>query len=73
MKTAKPLRDLAPGAAWNKALRRSLAICIAGFFLPSLLAELGAIPQLHQSFHFLPGDAQFPALVDLRFCRLALG
>ena len=55
MKTAKPLYDLAPGAAWNEALRRSLAICIAGFFLPNLLAEFGAIPQLHQSFHFLPG------------------
>jgi hypothetical protein len=55
VKTAKPLRALAPGAAWNEALRRSLAICIAGFFLPNLLAEFGAIPQLDQSFHFLPG------------------
>ena len=55
VKTAQPLRDLAPGAAWNEALRRSLAICIAGFFLPNLLAEFGAVPQLHQSVHFLPG------------------
>ena len=55
MTTARPLRSLAPGAAWNDALRRSLAICIAGFFLPNLLAEFGAVPQLHQSFHFLPG------------------
>jgi hypothetical protein len=55
MKTAQPLRDLAPGAAWNEAKRRSLAICIAGFFLPNLLAEFGAVPQLHESFHFLPG------------------
>src|SRR5882724_1014016 len=55
MKTATPLRGLAPGAAWNDALRRSLAISIAGFFLPNLLAEFGAVPQLHQSFHFLLG------------------
>ena len=55
MKTAQPLRDLAPGVAWNEAQRRSLAICIAGFFLPNLLAEFGAVPELHQSFHFLPG------------------
>jgi hypothetical protein len=27
----------------------------AGFFLPNLLAEFGAVPQLHQSFHFVPG------------------
>jgi hypothetical protein len=55
VKTAQPLRDLAPGVAWNDAQRRSLAICIAGFFLPNLLAEFGVVPQLHQSFHFLPG------------------
>ncbi len=55
MKTATPLRGLAPGAAWNDALRRSLAISIAGFFLPNLFAEFGAVPQLHQSFHFLLG------------------
>ena len=55
VKTAQPLRDLAPGTAWKEAVRRSLAICIAGFFLPNLLAEFGAVPQLHQSFHFLPG------------------
>jgi hypothetical protein len=55
MKTAIPLRTLAPGAAWNDALRRSLAICTAGFFLPNLFAEFGVVPQLHQSFHFLPG------------------
>ncbi len=55
MKTAKPLREMAPGVAWNDASRRSLAICIGGFFLPNLLAEFGAVPQLHQRFHFLPG------------------
>jgi hypothetical protein len=55
VKTAQRLRDLAPGVAWNEAQRRSLAICIAGFFLPNLLAEFGAVPQLQQSFHFLPG------------------
>ena len=55
MNTARPLRGLAPGAAWNDALRRSVAISIAGFFLPNLFAEFGALPQLHQSFHFLPG------------------
>jgi hypothetical protein len=55
MKTSQPLRDLAPGVAWNEAQRRSLAICIAGFFVPNLLAEFGAVPELHQSFHFLPG------------------
>jgi hypothetical protein len=55
MKTVTPLRGLAPGAAWNDALRRSLAISIAGFFLPNLLAEFGAVPQLHQRFHFLLG------------------
>ena len=43
------------GAAWNEAFRRSLAICIAGFFVPNLLAEFGVVPQLHESFHFLPG------------------
>ena len=55
VKTAQPLRDLAPGVAWNDAQRRSLAICIAGFFLPNLLAEFGVVPQLHQSFSFLAG------------------
>jgi hypothetical protein len=55
MKTATPLRGLTPGAAWNDALRRSLAISIAGFFLPNLFAEFGAVPQLHQTFHFLLG------------------
>ena len=55
VKTAQPLRDLAPGVAWNDAQRRSLVICIAGFFLPNLLAEFGAVPQLHQSFSFLAG------------------
>jgi hypothetical protein len=55
VKTAERLRDIAPGVAWNDASRRSIAICIAGFFLPNLLAEFGAVPQLHQSFHFLPG------------------
>jgi hypothetical protein len=55
VKTAERLRDMAPGVAWNDASRRSIAICIAGFFLPNLLAEFGAVPQLHQSFHFLPG------------------
>ena len=55
VKTAKRLRDMAPGEAWNDASRRSIVICIAGFFLPNLLAEFGAVPQLHQAFHFLPG------------------
>lgn len=49
------LRELPPGSAWNEVVRRAMAICIAGFFLPNLLAEFGAIPQLHPSFHFLPG------------------
>ena len=55
VKTAERLRDMAPGVAWNDASRRSTAICIAGFFLPNLMAEFGAVPQLHQTFHFLPG------------------
>jgi hypothetical protein len=55
VKTAQRLRDLAPSVAWNEAQHRSLAICIAGFFMPNLLAEFGVIPQLHQSFHFLLG------------------
>jgi len=46
---------MAPGEAWNDTSRRSVVICIAGFFLPNLLAEFGAVPQLHQAFHFLPG------------------
>jgi hypothetical protein len=55
VKTAQRLRDLAPGVAWNEAPRRSMAIGIAGFFVPNLLAEFGAAPQLYQNFHFLPG------------------
>jgi len=54
MKTAIPLRGLTPGVAWNDALRRSLAISVAGFFFPNLFAD-GEVPQLHRSFHFLPG------------------
>lgn len=46
---------MAPGEAWNDASRRSIVTCIAGFFLPNLLAEFRALPQLHQAFHFLPG------------------
>jgi len=46
---------MAPGEAWNDASRRSLVVSIAGFFVPNLLAEFGAVPQLHRAFHFLPG------------------
>ena len=46
---------MAPGEAWNDASRRSVVVSIAGFFVPNLLAEFGAVPQLHQAFHFLPG------------------
>jgi hypothetical protein len=55
MTKATPLRNLLPGAAWDDASRRSMAICIGGFCLPNLFAEFGIIPQIHQSFHFLPG------------------
>ena len=32
-----------------------MVISIAGFFVPNLLANFGVIPQLHQSFQFMPG------------------
>lgn len=46
---------MAPSVAWNDASRRSVVICIFGFFVPNLLAEFGVVPQLHQAFHFMPG------------------
>jgi hypothetical protein len=55
MSKAIPLRELSPGSAWHEAIRRALVISIAGFFVPNLLANFGAIPQLHQSFQFMPG------------------
>jgi hypothetical protein len=55
MSKATRLRDLPPGSAWNEAMRRAMAVSIAGFFVPNLLANFGAIPQLHQSFQFMPG------------------
>jgi hypothetical protein len=41
-----PLRELAPAVAWNEAMRRSMVVSIAGFFVPNLLANFGLIPQL---------------------------
>lgn len=32
-----------------------MVISIAGFFVPNLLANFDVIPQLHQSFQFMPG------------------
>jgi hypothetical protein len=32
-----------------------MALSIGGFFVPNLLANFGVIPQLHQSFQFIPG------------------
>src|SRR5258708_24821554 len=55
MSRATPFRELQPGSAWNEAMRRAMVISIAGFFVPNLLANFGAIPQLHQSFLFMPG------------------
>jgi hypothetical protein len=55
MSKATPIRGLPPGSAWNEAMRRAMAISIAGFFVPNLLANFGVIPQLHQSFQFMPG------------------
>jgi nitrate/nitrite transporter NarK len=55
MKTAKPLRELPASSAWNDAARRSTVLSIGGFFIPNLLANFGVIPQLHQSFQFMPG------------------
>jgi hypothetical protein len=52
---ATPLRELTPGWVWNEAMRRAMVISIAGFFVPNLLANFGVIPQLHQSFQFMPG------------------
>jgi hypothetical protein len=49
------MRELSPGSAWKEAMRRSMAISIGGFFVPNLLANSGVIPQLHQSFQFMPG------------------
>ncbi len=36
-------------------MRRSMVVSIGGFFVPNLLANFGVIPQLHQSFQFMPG------------------
>lgn len=36
-------------------MRRAMVISIAGFFIPNLLANFGVIPQLDQSFQFMPG------------------
>lgn len=36
-------------------MRRSFVASIGGFFVPNLLANFGAIPQLHPSFQFMPG------------------
>jgi hypothetical protein len=55
MNPSVPLRKLSPGPAWNEAMRRSFVASIGGFFLPNLLANFGAIPQLHPSFQFMPG------------------
>jgi hypothetical protein len=55
MKNATELLNLPPGSAWNEATRRAFVISIAGFFVPNLLANFGMIPQLHQSFQFMPG------------------
>ena len=60
---------MAPGEAWNDASRRSVLVSIAGFFGPNLLAEFGAVPQLHQAFHFLPGIC---GAVGAYFAALAL-
>jgi len=49
------LRELPPGSAWNEAMRRSMVISIGGFFVPNVLANFGVIPQLHDSFQFMPG------------------
>jgi hypothetical protein len=49
------LRELPPGSAWNEAMRRAMVISIGGFFVPNLLAYSGVIPQLRQSFQFMPG------------------
>jgi hypothetical protein len=32
-----------------------VVLSIGGFFVPNLLANFGVIPQLHQSFQFMPG------------------
>jgi hypothetical protein len=55
MSNTTPLRELPPGSAWKEAMRRAMAISIGGFFLPNLLANFAVIPQLHQSFQFMPG------------------
>jgi len=39
----------------DEAMRRSMVVSIAGFFVPNLLANFGVIPQLHESFQFMPG------------------
>lgn len=48
-------RLVPPGAAWKEAMRRTMVISIAGFFVPILFANFYVIPQLHQSFQFMPG------------------
>jgi energy-coupling factor transporter transmembrane protein EcfT len=48
-------RELPAGSAWNEAVRRAMAISIAGYFVPNLLASFGVIPQLDESFKFMPG------------------
>jgi hypothetical protein len=55
MNASTPFRELPAGSAWNEAVRRATAISIAGYFIPNLLANFGVIPQLDQSFEFMPG------------------
>jgi len=55
MNASTPFRELPAGSAWNEAVRRAMAISIAGYFIPNLLANFGVIPQLDQNFEFMPG------------------
>src|SRR5215469_9217468 len=55
MSKAMPLRELPPASAWNDAMRRAMVISIGGFFVPNLLANFGVVPQLSNSFQFMPG------------------
>lgn len=55
MNRSTPLRQLPPRSAWNEAMRRSMVISIGGFFVPNLLANFDAIPQLHPNFQFMSG------------------
>jgi len=48
-------RELSAGSAWNESVRRAMAISIIGYFVTNLLANFGVIPQLGQSFDFMPG------------------